>query len=144
MLKIKSYKLGALVITLVMSLSSTAFASTLSTSKASNNKEHVSTSVLAREGIIAKTQKNRVIEKGTNEIKVKLHSLVKSGILTQMQENAIVKLATTNNSDNDDIKTGLDSLITAGTITKSQENTIIKLFSPSKHEVFGKGSKPIK
>lgn len=132
MLKIKSYKLSALVIILVMSLSSTAFASTPSTSKTSNNKEHLSTSVVAGEKIITKTQKNRLFEKETNGIKIKLYSLVKSGILNQTQEKAVVKLATTNSSENDDIKTGLDSLITAGVITKSQENAIIKLFSPSK------------
>jgi len=147
MLKIKSYELSALVmtlvITLIISFSSTAFASTLSTIKASNNKEHFSKSVFAGIRIVTKTQENRVFEKGTNGIKIKLHRLVKSGILTQTQEKAVVKLATTN-SNNYDIKTGLDSLITAGTINKSQENAIIKLFSPSKNETFVKRANAMK
>ena len=99
MIKIKLYKIGALVITLVMTLSSTVFASTLSASKTSNNKESCYTSIKS---------KDVAFGKATNEIKIKLNSIVKTKIITQTQEDAIVKLATTN-SDNDDIKTGLDS-----------------------------------
>jgi len=125
MINIKLYKIGAVIITLVMLLSSTAFASTLPASKTLNNKENCYTSVKGE---------NVALEKATNEIETKLNSIVKQKVITQSQENAIVKLATTQ-SDNDDIKTGLDSLIITGTITKSQENTIIKLFSVSENRV---------